>query len=99
LSIDWGIAPISIRSRLTEAAFLWAVENLDSRNRYRAYEATGTEPVFTVYAGDDPAAYVVSLNIKRRHLDESQRAMVAAKLANLKAGQRSDLAHVSLLRL
>jgi hypothetical protein len=52
---------------------------LDGRNRYRACLAAGIEPTFTVYQSDDPVSYVISL--KRRHLDESQRAMVAAKLA------------------
>jgi hypothetical protein len=35
---------------------------------------------------DDPLAFVISKNLKRRHLDESQRAMVAAKLANMMLG-------------
>jgi N6-adenosine-specific RNA methylase IME4 len=38
----------------------------------------------------EPLAWVISKNLKRRHLDESQRAMVGAKLANLTKGQRRD---------
>jgi N6-adenosine-specific RNA methylase IME4 len=57
---------------------------LDGRNRYRACLELGLLPEFVYYEGDNPFSYVVSLNLKRRHLDESQRAMIAAKLANLK---------------
>jgi N6-adenosine-specific RNA methylase IME4 len=61
---------------------------LDGRNRYRAC-ALKTLPVRTeLFVGDDRAAlnYVVSKNLKRRHMDESQRAMVAARLAKFKVG-------------
>jgi ParB-like chromosome segregation protein Spo0J len=61
---------------------------LDGRNRYNACLDVGVEPRFASYRGDNPAAYVVSLNLKRRHLDESQRAMLAKKLAALEHGQR-----------
>jgi DNA-binding XRE family transcriptional regulator len=34
-------------------------------------------------------------DLKRRHLNESQRATVAAQLATMKQGQRTDLAEIS----
>jgi len=61
---------------------------LDGRNRYRACQAAGVDPTFVPYRGNDPVAFVISANIRRRHLDASQRAMVAAKLATLRDGQR-----------
>ena len=76
---------------LHESIVLYAGEILDGRNRYIACELAGVEPKFTEYAGDDPLAFVVSLNLKRRHLNESQRAMIAARLANMRQGARTDL--------
>ena len=56
---------------------------LDGRNRLRACELAGVEPQFVTRddadVGDSPAAFVLSLNLLRRHLDESQRAMVGAR--------------------
>jgi hypothetical protein len=55
---------------------------LDGRNRARACEKLGKIPDYRTYEGDDPWGFSVSENMARRHLDESQRAMVAAKLVN-----------------
>jgi N6-adenosine-specific RNA methylase IME4/ParB-like chromosome segregation protein Spo0J len=70
-------------------------EILDGRNRFQAAQTAGVTPVFVEYKGSDPLAFVVSHNLTRRHLNETQRAGVAAKLANmertdtLKQGSRS----------
>jgi hypothetical protein len=55
---------------------------LDGRNRYRACLAAGIEPRFVTWQEDgSPAELALSRNLFRRHLTESQRAMVAARLA------------------
>lgn len=69
---------------------------LDGRNRYRACLKAKVKPVTRHYnqAVDGPLVpFVISLNLHRRHLSESQRAMVAAKLANMKRG---DNQHASI---
>ena len=63
---------------------------LDGRDRERACDAAGVEPRYVEFEGKDPAAFVFSQNLARRHLGPSERAMVAARMANLKWGQRSD---------
>lgn len=61
---------------------------LDGRNRYRACLAAGVEPRFIEWKGEEPLAELaLSLNLRRRHLNESQRAMVAARLAKMMEGE------------
>lgn len=61
-------------------------EILDGRNRHAACEIAGVTPRFEAYQGDDALAFVISSNLHRRHLTESQRGMVASRLATMKAG-------------
>lgn len=58
---------------------------LDGRNRYIIARELGIEYPRVDYVGDDPLGFVLSKNLSRRHLTESQRAMVAAKLAKMPA--------------
>lgn len=75
-----------IKHGVREPVWLYEGQILDGRNRWRAAKVAGVECETREYEGDDPAGFVVSLNLHRRHLSESQRAMVAAKLASLPVG-------------
>lgn len=59
---------------------------LDGRHRYKACINLGMEIKFETYVGEDPLGYVLAHNLARRHLDESQRAMIAARLAGTSWG-------------
>jgi N6-adenosine-specific RNA methylase IME4 len=71
---------------LREGIVLLEEQILDGRNRYRACLESKTLPLFVDYLGNDPLGFVISKNLHRRHLTESQRSMVAAKLAQLQLG-------------
>ncbi len=59
---------------------------LDGRNRIRACDQLGLDPPFVEYEGNDPVGFVISVNLRRRHLHDGARAIVAARLATLAQG-------------
>lgn len=60
---------------------------LDGKLRVRAAAEAGITPKFEYYEGDDPLGFLISANDRRRHLNDSQRMMIAARLATLPQGR------------
>lgn len=60
---------------------------LDGRNRWRACKAARVEPKTKLFRGteEDALFATLSLNLHRRHLDESQRARVAVEVERMLA--------------
>ena len=74
-------------SGLLEPIVLFQGMILDGRHRYRACLALDIEPWVKDYDGpDSPMDYVISMNLRRRHLSESQRAQAMANLCGLARG-------------
>lgn len=61
---------------------IWVYEEkiLDGRNRFRACEMCGVKPVFKEFTGDNPVAFVFSMNSERRHLTSGQKAAIAVEI-------------------
>jgi hypothetical protein len=74
------------RNGLLQPIMLYQERVLDGVHRQDACFDAQVEPRYEKYFGDDPVGYVISMNLKRRQLSESQRAMVAAKIATLPKG-------------
>jgi hypothetical protein len=43
------------------------------------------------YVGPDPLGFVIAQNVLRQHLTTGQRIMIAARIANMRQGERTDL--------
>jgi ParB-like chromosome segregation protein Spo0J len=77
---------------------LYKGQILDGRNRYKAAVELDMLDDLPIAEMDDdtdidPYQWVISRNLHRRHLNESQRAKIAAKLAKLKHGDVASQKH------
>jgi len=65
---------------------------IDGRNRLAACKLAGVEPRFERLNGQDPRAYIISTNIRRRHLNGGQTAILLARAyPEPKRGMHSEL--------
>ncbi len=67
---------------LLDPIWLYEGKILDGRNRYRACMVRDIDHRVEQYKGKDPLGFSISKNLPRRHLTESQRAMIAAEIAS-----------------
>jgi N6-adenosine-specific RNA methylase IME4 len=70
-----------------EPIWLYDGQILDGRNRWRAGQTMGVDCPTREYEGDDPLAFVLSLNLKRRQLSASELAFVALEIEKYEAGE------------
>ena len=84
---------------LREPIWLYEGKILDGRHRYMACVKLNRKPETRLYKGNNPLAFVISMNIHRRHLTaEKKRELIAELLkANPQASDRAiaATAHVS----
>jgi hypothetical protein len=78
---------------LRERIVLYEGQVLDGRNRYRACQGVGVEPIYREFTpeidGVDPLDFVISKNASRRHLTVGQLAGLAHNLQTTTHGDAS----------
>lgn len=76
-ALKWDIAENGLREPI------WTYQNqiIDGRNRYQACVFLGVQPDYREWDGEGSLVmFVVSLNLKRRHLTSSQKATVSLEV-------------------
>jgi hypothetical protein len=66
---------------------------LDGADRQRACEQAGVTPLYEEFGGDDPRAFVLSMNRHRKHLDDRHLVFICAELAKLPRGGNGNNQH------
>ncbi len=69
---------------------------LDGWHRAQACVSGSIEPKFTEYKGNEPVAYVMSLNLQRRNLTAGQKAIVAEEFIPFIENERKNVNMVTL---
>lgn len=69
-----------------DAGWLYEGKILEGRHRTIAARAAGRPMLFREFIGKDPIAFVVSANMRRRHMTTGQRAMVLVRLEEYQHG-------------
>ena len=89
---EFGDLVASVKANgLRDTIVLHDGQILDGRNRYRACLTAEIDARFEPLPADaDPLSFVIDKNLKRRHLNDDQRRMVAARLANLDRGRPAE---------
>ena len=81
------------KNGVKDSIVFWKDELIDGRNRLAAMIELGID--WNAYSAEleedvDPVGYVISHNLHRRHLDVSQRAMVAGRLRDMFDGEAKE---------
>ncbi|CAK0772161.1 ParB family transcriptional regulator, chromosome partitioning protein [Gammaproteobacteria bacterium] len=92
---------------LKQSLLLWEGQVLDGRHRLRACQELGIEPTTRELAPEEVGdgspeellKFVAAMNLHRRHLTPSQRAMAAARAANGTRGGDRSKAQICALTL
>jgi len=70
---------------------------IDGRNRHRACIETGIEPRFRTWDGKGSlVTFILSMNLHRRHLNETQRGIIAYRIENMSQGRPKKDANLHL---
>jgi ParB-like chromosome segregation protein Spo0J len=68
------------KNGLVNPIWLYEGKVLDGRNRWTACIMAGVKPTTKEYIGDNPTAFAVSMNDKRRHMNKGQLGAIAVEL-------------------